>query len=207
MSGAEQSRYRVGPGYLDDAEISPLRRGFDELFLSGLQRLGAFVAAHWLALLNLWMAAFSIFPLLAPVLLAQGLAQPASLLYSAYGHVCHQAPERSFFILGQKVAYCQRDTAVYLSVLAAGLAYSFVRHRVRSLDWRLYCLLVCPMAVDGLTQLLGWRESTWELRSLTGVLFGVASVWLGYPLFEKSMAQLAEEMSPPPSLPPEPNSG
>ncbi len=37
------------------------------------------------------------------------------------------------------------------------------------------------MAVDGFTQLVGWRESTVELRTLTGALFGAASVWLIYP--------------------------
>ena len=44
-------------------------------------------------------------------------------------------------------------------------------------------LLVAPMAVDGLTQLGGWRESIWELRLATGVLFGLASAWLLYPRF------------------------
>jgi uncharacterized membrane protein len=42
------------------------------------------------------------------------------------------------------------------------------------------------MALDGLTQLAGWRESTWELRLATGLLFGVASGWLLYPRFEQS---------------------
>ena len=38
-----------------------------------------------------------------------------------------------------------------------------------------YLLLIAPMAIDGLTQLVGWRESNWELRTLTGALFGLAS--------------------------------
>ncbi len=38
-------------------------------------------------------------------------------------------------------------------------------------------------ALDGLTQLVGWRESTWELRIATGVLFGIASGWFLYPRF------------------------
>jgi hypothetical protein len=37
------------------------------------------------------------------------------------------------------------------------------------------------MALDGFTQLFGWRESTWELRVSTGLLFGLASGWLVLP--------------------------
>ena len=44
-----------------------------------------------------------------------------------------------------------------------------------------FAVLVSPMALDGLTQLVGWRESTWELRMATGVLFGLASGWFLYP--------------------------
>ena len=47
------------------------------------------------------------------------------------------------------------------------------------------------MAIDGFTQLFGWRESTPELRTLTGALFGLASVWLIYPridaMFERDL--------------------
>jgi uncharacterized membrane protein len=43
------------------------------------------------------------------------------------------------------------------------------------------------MALDGFTQLFGWRESTWELRVITGLLFGFASGWLVYPRFDLAM--------------------
>jgi uncharacterized membrane protein len=37
------------------------------------------------------------------------------------------------------------------------------------------------MAVDGLTQLAGLRESNWALRTLTGALFGLGTLWFVYP--------------------------
>jgi uncharacterized membrane protein len=43
-----------------------------------------------------------------------------------------------------------------------------------------------PMAVDGFTQLFGLRESTWQLRTLTGGLFGLACVWFGFPLLDRT---------------------
>ena len=184
---------------LDDLDgFSPLRRSFDGLFLRGLELALAFVARHWLALFNLWLAAFSTPPLLAPVLAAKGQSTLAGAIYLAYSLACHQMPERSFFILGQKVAYCQRDVAIYLTMLAAALVYSRLRGRVKSLDWRLYLLLIAPMAIDGTTQLFGWRESTWELRVITGVLFGFATVWLAYPMFDKSMRELEWQVTSPP---------
>jgi hypothetical protein len=39
---------------------------------------------------------------------------------------------------------------------------------------------------NGLTQLLGWRESTWGLRVATGLLFGLASAWLALPRLDAS---------------------
>jgi len=52
-----------------------------------------------------------------------------------------------------------------------------------------------PIAVDGITQAIGIRESTWEIRLVTGTLFGVATVWLAYPHLERFTAQVLTEAS------------
>ncbi len=99
--------------------------------------------------------------------------------------------------IGWKVALCQRDVAIYASVLVTGLLYGLVRRRVRKLPFKIYVLFVIPIAVDGLTQLFGWRESNWWLRTLTGALFGFASVWFAYPYLEEAMEDvLNEELLP-----------
>ena len=94
---------------------------------------------------------------------------------------------------GFKVAICQRDIAIYGSVLLAGLFYALTRRQARPLNWRLYILFLIPIAVDGTTQLFGLRESTWLLRSVTGALFGIASVWLAYPYVEDAMRDVLED--------------
>ena len=44
---------------------------------------------------------------------------------------------------------------------------------------------IAPMAIDGLTQLLGWRESDNYMRSLTGALAGaVIGVDIGVLLLD-----------------------
>jgi len=123
-------------------------------------------------------------PLLAPILMAAGLVTPANLIYAAYSLVCHQLPSRSFFIFGQQMAFCQRDLAIYASLLVGMLAFGLVRRRLRPLPVRFYLLMILPMAIDGITQTVGLRLSTWQLRVVTGVLFGTANAWLALPYLE-----------------------
>lgn len=95
--------------------------------------------------------------------------------------------------VGWKVALCERDLAIYASVFFTGLLYALVRDRVRPLPFKIYIFFAIPIAVDGLTQLFGWRESNWWLRTLTGVLFGFASVWLAYPYVDDAMSEVVED--------------
>lgn len=97
--------------------------------------------------------------------------------------------------IGYKVAICERDVAIYGSLLIGGLIFGWARIRcaargrtVPHLPVKLYLLLLVPMLVDGATQLVGLRESTWELRLITGVFFGLATVWLAYPHVEQAMS-------------------
>ncbi|HYK85090.1 MAG TPA: DUF2085 domain-containing protein, partial [Ktedonobacteraceae bacterium] len=51
----------------------------------------------------------------------------------------------------------------------------------------LWIRLMLPMAWDGVTQMFGWRESTMELRVLTGTIFGLANIWFVLPLIQKTL--------------------
>lgn len=179
-------------------------------FLDGSQ--GA-IARHWLAMANAAMAVFLILPIVAPLLLSASQEAAASWIYEAYSAVCHQWPFRSFFMMGPqatysmqevaamagpeqvwawmgsaeagyKMAFCQRDLAIVAAALAMGLFYALVRRRLAPPKLRLYLLFLLPIALDGFTQLGGWRESTWELRLGTGLLTGIATVWLIFPYLE-----------------------
>ena len=96
---------------------------------------------------------------------------------------------------GYKMAYCQRDTAMYGSLLLAGMVFGLVRHRLRPLPFVLYLILLVPLAIDGLVQLLTSYESTWQLRTITGSIFGVATVWFAYPYLEEGMGDLRRTIS------------
>lgn len=89
------------------------------------------------------------------------------------------------------MATCQRNVAIYTALVVFGLGFTLVRQRLRPVRWRVFFLLIAPMALDGFTQLFGLRESTWELRVVTGTLFSLASVWVLYPYLEQGMSEIA----------------
>jgi uncharacterized membrane protein len=189
-------------------------------------RLERWAIRHWLALLNTAAGIFAGLPLLAPLLLAVGWSGPAVLIYAVYRTTCHQWPGRSYFLfgprlvysmddlermglgmaheflgnasLGFKMAYCERNFAIYTTIFLAGLLYALLRRRVRPLPIATFGLLLLPILLDGLTQLVGLRESSWELRTLTGALAGLAAVGLVYPRLERAF-RLARYPRPAPA--------
>lgn len=97
-------------------------------------------------------------------------------------------PTHSWFVLGQQMAYCQRNTAIYTTMFLAGLLYARRRLWTRGLPLWAYALVALPMAVDGGTAVAGLRDSTPLLRTLTGTLFGVGTIWFAYPLVDRLLA-------------------
>lgn len=106
--------------------------------------------------------------------------------------------------IGYKVALCQRDISIYLSILAFGLLYAATGRRLPGLPWYLWIIVgILPVGIDGLSQLLSqppfnfiaFRESTPFLRSFTGFLFGFTTAWFGYPMVEESMRETVKLMA------------
>lgn len=103
--------------------------------------------------------------------------------------------------LGYKVAICERDVAIYGSILLFGLVFSLIKGHLKSPHWMVWLAIgVVPIAIDGVSQLpslmtglnISWlpmRESTPFLRTLTGFLFGVFTAWYGFPYVEEAMGE------------------
>ncbi len=124
------------------------------------------------------------------------IPQEAELIAGGMSDSANLFAQRSFIgspEVGWKVALCQRDVAIYAAVFITGLLYGLVRNRMRPLPFKYYLLFLIPIAIDGGTQLIGWRESNWFLRTVTGALFGFASVWLAYPYVDDAMADIISE--------------
>jgi uncharacterized membrane protein len=97
-----------------------------------------------------------------------------------YSHLCHQMPTRSLFFDGIQMPVCARDTSIYIAT-ALGLLFFRAKGfgaKEFKINYVLTVLLFLPTAVDGFTQLFGWRESTNELRLITGFPYGIGYAYL-----------------------------
>lgn len=179
-------------------------------------------SSHWLLLANLAVGLYLGLPILAPVLQHAGHPGAANLIHIIFRLLCHQLPERSFFLYGERWAYsyeqlgqmlgglvpqrymgeqgigfkmavCQRCMGIYLAMLLAGLAFVWLRRRLRPLSFKLFGLMMVPVGIDGLGQLLGLWTSPWWSRVITGGLFGLACAWLAYPYLERGMEEVHQE--------------
>jgi uncharacterized membrane protein len=205
-------------------------------FVVVADRFISWLSKHWLAVFNSLAFLYVGLPFLAPTLMHRGAGGAASVIYAMYRPLCHQLPQRSFFLfgpqftyrlpelmelagdavtgpfsnsfvgnetLGYKVAFCQRDAAIYGAIFLFGLLFGLLRRHwnVRPLPWWAYILLgLVPMGLDGGYQLLSYAlplvfpsislqpyETTPLMRVVTGTLFGWATVWLAYPYLQESM--------------------
>ena len=106
--------------------------------------------------------------------------------------------------LGYKTAFCQRDIATYAALLLFGLLYVWLRRReLRPMPFLLFILLgIVPIGLDGGSQFISMfipafpeRESIWQLRTLTGGLFGLSIGWLAYPYIQEGMEETHQTLA------------
>jgi uncharacterized membrane protein len=155
---------------------------------------------HWLLFANGLALLYAGLPWLSPLARAAGYERTGQFLFLIYKPLCHQLSERSFCVHGYQVAYCHRCTAMYTSILAAGLLFSIARKRITPASLRTAGLLLLPMLLDGGTHLIddvlgiGFRGGgddvgslNFALRMFTGLLVGVAVLVMLYPRLEREL--------------------
>lgn len=67
---------------------------------------------HYLAIFNILVLIYVGIPFIAPSLIKIGADEPATIIYRAYGFVCHQLAFRSWFLFGDQIAYPREEAAV-----------------------------------------------------------------------------------------------
>lgn len=108
------------------------------------------------------------------------IAQGASMQWRVLFRImCHGRVERCLELFGAPMPICARCVGIYGGMLLGILAFwavPLLRERVmRGVAFA----AVLPLALDGLTQLAGLRESTNELRIATGIVAGLAfGLWI-----------------------------
>ncbi len=78
---------------------------------STASRINRWFESHWLLAFNTGWGIFIGLPWLAPVFMAIGWTYPGRAIYFIYNFFCHQLPERSWFLFGEKFSYTQVEIA------------------------------------------------------------------------------------------------
>ena len=160
------------------------------------------IRTHWLTIVNSILGALLGVALLAPLGYAFGLTGLSDGIFHAYRFICGQTPSHSFYIAGYQACLCTRCMAIYGSMLIAGLTFLLFRSaQIRPLNWKFWLLAMVPMALDGGTQLFGWRESNVFLRLLTGAIFGLGTAWFLFPQIEAAARDARPMPAAAPSAP------
>jgi uncharacterized membrane protein len=116
----------------------------------------------------------------ASALCSWAIAHGASMQWRVlFRMMCHGRVERCFELFGAPMPICARCTGIYLGLLAGVAAFKLIpllRERVmRTVAF----VAILPLGLDGVTQLLGFRESVNPLRVATGVIAGLAfGLWI-----------------------------
>src|SRR5688500_9199997 len=115
----------------------------------------------------------------APVAKSSGLQGLAFVVYEAFSHVCHQAPERSFYLAGYPLAVCARCTGLYIGFATAVIFYPVVTSlkRTHTPERKWLFLAAAPLAIDFFLGIFGVWENNHASRLLTGALLGAVSIF------------------------------
>jgi uncharacterized membrane protein len=119
----------------------------------------------------------------APLAAANGHSGIAAVIYRGFGAICHQIPERSFFIDDHKLAVCSRCTGLYAGFLFTLLIYPLIRslRRTTTPPRKWLFLAALPLLIDFSLTFFGFWENTHTSRLLTGLLLGSVSVFYVMP--------------------------
>lgn len=160
-----------------------------------------FAAAGSLALMSLIIG--------APLALESGHPFWGLTIYRAFSHVCHQIPERSFFVAGHPFAVCSRCTGLYAGFAVATVVYPVVRslRQTEAPARKWLFLAAAPLVIDFSLGYLGVWENTQTSRFATGALLGAVAVFYVMPGLmdlslrdwakrKKTIANPGEQISP-----------
>lgn len=133
-----------------------------------------------------------------PLLLPGVMMLERFFMVFGYG-LCHQLPERTLFSGGFQLPVCARDTGIYIGFVASLLVITALARRRRPTELPNLAVLligtafVATMVVDGVSSYAGWRQTTNDLRLISGLLAGYALPLVAIPMVN---AQLWKDGTP-----------
>ncbi len=92
-------------------------------------RSNTWFARHWLLMFNTAWGFFVVLPWLAPAFTALGLTLPGRAIYFIYSFLCHQLPERSWFLFGPGFSYTQAQIAAAWGYSVSEISNELIRRQ------------------------------------------------------------------------------
>jgi uncharacterized membrane protein len=189
----EGESYSMAGQPLSQPSVSPSTR-LRLLTVAG--KIGGFILNYWLLIVTIFFGTVCLAALGTPILAYFNQDSLARPLFLALSRICGQIPSHSFYIEGHQVGLCVHCLAIYSSLFAGSLFFAVSKRRWRELPWWGMVLFALPLAYDGFSQMFGLRESTWQIRLVTGVLFGLGCVWFALPLIQKGLEETVAPSAP-----------
>lgn len=125
------------------------------------------LSTRWMLVFSLAYGVYVGFPFLAPVLMRLGWTGGANAIYLAYSFVCHQMPQRSFFLFGPRFMYpLEQIQSVWQDTIDPWVLRQYVGEPV-----------------------LGWKVA-WSDRMVSMYTSVLIFAWLWYP-FRKKIRSLS----------------
>jgi uncharacterized membrane protein len=132
-----------------------------------------------------------------PLLINSGIS--AIPVYSFFGYICHQIPERSFHMIDHQFAVCSRCFGVYFGLLAGVATYPLLRtlDSVEPLPRFWLFLSMVPISIDWSLGVFGIWENNHLSRFITGLILGVGCAVFIIPALVEIARNLSRKSSAP----------
>ena len=121
----------------------------------------------------------------APMLAKYEYVFASGITYLFFSKICHQMPERSFFIFGKQFAVCSRCTGLYFGFLLGTIIYPLLcKLKPKWIPPKKYFFLAgIPISIDIFIRFVHIAENTFFSRLITGLLLGATTVFFVLPGF------------------------
>jgi uncharacterized membrane protein len=132
------------------------------------------IYSFFLSAMVIWCS----FILAAPLLAKFEYQFGSGLIYLFFSKICHQIPERSFFIFGKQLAVCSRCTGLYFGFLVGAILYPFIfkLNRVTTPSPKYLFIACIPIGVDIFIRTFHIAENTFASRLITGLILGATTI-------------------------------
>jgi len=121
----------------------------------------------------------------------------AVCIYSTGSFICHQRPERSFFLFGRQLPVCARCTGLYAgAALGAPLALLLATSAASSRARVLFVAAALPTATTWVVEYAGFAHVSNAIRFTAALPLGFTAAWLVLGVFAEGRGRRRDGMMP-----------